>query len=233
MNFLSLSTVLFLSFFITTNSSAQSYSSKEHLYNAIKKASIYLPEDSGAAWVCSLSYELFEKNGCGDQITKKLPVVIHAHGCKGVNRSDEAAMKLYKKLGFAVFAPNSFALNRRPTCGTGNDARTAEIESALQLMLSKKWIDPLKIIVSGFSEGALNTAFYRSDRIAGKIIMAYGCHRGGHMSPRTLNIVGSSDRQVGDQVCSGAETVFQSNSGHDVFLDPNSTVEIEKFLRSF
>lgn len=233
MRFILLSLAFLLACSVTANSSSVSYSSKEHLEAAIKKASIYLPKTSGAEWICSLSYELFEKNGCDDQITKKLPLVIHAHGCKGINRSDELVMKLYQKLGYVVFAPNSFALNRNPTCGSGNVARTAEIERALQLLTSKKWIDASRILVSGFSEGGLNAAVYRSDQIIGKIIMAYGCHRGGHLSPRTLNIVGSADRGVGNQVCSGAETVYLSNSGHDVFEDSESLTAIEQFIRSF
>lgn len=233
MRFILLSVAFLLTSCVANNNSSISYSSKEHLEAAIKKASVYLPENSGAEWICSLSYELFEKNGCDDQITKKLPLVIHAHGCKGVNRSDEVAMKLYQKLGYVVFAPNSFGLNRSPTCGSGNVARTAEIESALQLLASKKWIDASRILVSGFSEGGLNAAVYRSDQIIGKIIMAYGCHRGGYLSPRTLNIVGSGDGGVGNQVCTGAETIFLSNSGHDVFEDSGSVAAIEKFIRSF
>ncbi len=232
MKFILLSAALLLASCSNSNFSSSNFASKEHLDATANKASIYLPEGSGAEWVCSLRYELFEKFGCGDQIKKKLPLVIHAHGCKGVNRADIAAMKLYQKLGYVVFAPNSFALNRASTCYTGNVARTAEIENALQLLMMKKWIDSSKILISGFSEGGLNAAFFSSDHIIGKIVMGYGCHRGGYLSPRTLNIVGSAD-PLDSQACIGADTLFISDSGHDVFEDSNSYAVIEKFIRSF
>lgn len=207
-------------------------SSPEHLQASIDKGRINIPESSGASWSCSGYYEMFKEFGCASQITEKVPVVIHAHGCSGINHADETAMDLYKKIGYAVIAPNSFALNRPDTCYAGNTARTAEIEHAVQLARSQSWVDESKIIVSGFSEGGLAAAFYDSPHIQAKIILGYGCHRGGDLSVKTLNIVGLSDPYVGNEVCTGAAALYRSDSGHHVFIDPKSADVIEDFLRS-
>ncbi len=209
-----------------------SLSSPEHLEAAINKARIALPDTSGAEWSCSGYYQMFKEFECADQITQKMPVVIHAHGCTGFNHSDETAMELYQRLGWAVIAPNSFALNRSSTCGTGNMARTSEIDRALHLALSQSWVDKSKIIVSGFSEGGLNAAVYTSPQIIAKIVMGYGCHRGGNLSTKTLNVVGISDTQVGNSVCTGAAELYRSDSGHHIFVDPKSSEVIEAFIRS-
>lgn len=210
---------------------ASNLSSSEHLDAAMEKARINVPETSGAGWSCSGYLQMFKEFECAAQIEDKVPVVIHAHGCKGFNYSDETAMDLYKELGYAVIAPNSFARNRADTCYQGNVARTAEIERALQWVLAQSWTDKNQIVVSGFSEGGLNAAVFDSPWIRAKIVMGYGCHRGGNMSVKTLNIFGLQDGSGDGQVCLGAAELYRSDSGHHVFTDPHSAEVIRDFLR--
>ncbi len=219
-------------FFVVSGCVTGNLSSPEHLEAAMNKARINVPDDSGAGWSCSGYYEMFKEFDCASQFTKKVPVVIHAHGCKGFNHSDETAMDVYKEMGYAVIAPNSFALGRSDSCYQGNMARTAEIDHALRFALSQDWVDTSTIVVSGFSEGGLNAAIYDSPLLAAKIVMGYGCHRGGNMSVKTLNIVGLADAVVGNEVCLGAAKIFRSDSGHHVFVDPESAEVIRAFLRA-
>ena len=94
-----------------------------------------------------------------------LPAVIYLHGCSGIGPEDEAARVLLMEWGYAVFQPNSFArTGRRANCSAADQItalapeahrfRQEELRNSLAQVRALDWIDPSRIFVMGFSEGA-------------------------------------------------------------------------------
>ena len=173
---------------------------------------------------------------------KKVPVIVFAHGCAGIDYRSAAMIKMFSSLGYPVFAPNHQARpGWRRSCGHSYGImgqRFAEIDYALAKLREIPWVDQSRLILAGFSEGGIVAAEYGGDAFKGRIVLGWGCARGVQTDVPVLNIVGSKDNETvhGNQLCGlsndGLTKAIHVNAGHNVLEDPATTQEIKAFLKA-
>ena len=199
----------------------------------------------------ALPYSIIEQSDCHTGVIKnlkpncssqKVPAVVFMHGSHGLRERQFRHMDLFVRLGYPVFAPDSFARpNRRQARGKSMSVmhlRLEEVRIAVQNLKKYPWIDQDKLILAGFSEGGITVREYGGDEFIAHIGMGFGCNNGGFSAPikvAALHINGSHDNEALDTtLCSG---IFRDNfkavyvdAGHPVDLDPNTIKIIEDFL---
>jgi len=115
--------------------------------------------------------------------------VVYLHGCDGVNVLSVKTADLLAAEGYVVFVPDSFARTTKPTsCDASRHLgglhrevlawRQAEADHALKRVKTLPSIDPSKVFLMGLSEGAIATATYVGETVAGRIIEGWTCHAG-------------------------------------------------------
>lgn len=102
---------------------------------------------------------------------RRFPVVVFLHGCTGIGIPEHKASQLLDNAGYAVIMPNSFSRRlRERNCNYSTFAagmfpvaylyRRAELIYALSRLRSLAWVDPDRVLLGGFSEGAVATALW-------------------------------------------------------------------------
>jgi dienelactone hydrolase len=115
--------------------------------------------------------------------------VVYLHGCDGVNALSVKTADLLAMQGYVVLVPDSFARKTKPvSCeptrylgGLHREVllwRHAEADYALKRVKSLPAVDPSRVVLMGLSEGAIATATYVGEALAGRIIEAWTCHAG-------------------------------------------------------
>jgi dienelactone hydrolase len=116
----------------------------------------------------------------------KLPAVLYLHDCPGLKIEAVRDVEELAKIGFAVFAPDSFdSRARKSDCirfdfvaGLNPDAyvqRQAEIAAALAELRKLPWVDQSAIILYGLGEGALAAANYPGHEFRGVVLTGWTC----------------------------------------------------------
>lgn len=194
---------------------------------------------------------MIKPSGCRSGLIRNLdkncsespvPVVVFMHGCTGFNNRQFAHSELFKRLGYPVVSPSSFARPNRIAACDGSDWvidwRLEEIEIALNELEKLPWVDKNNLVLAGFSEGGLAVAAYGGRKFRAIIGMGFGCDRTHFFAPNdvaVLHINGRNDSEVRyTALCSGRGRekfeAYYVNTGHPVNGDPNTLKYIDKFL---
>ncbi len=188
----------------------------------------------------------------------KIPAVVYLHSCAGIGGMTYQWAEALNKIGVAFFAPDSFARpGREKLCyaaGTTNWRIQMRNEEALNAALQLKqqtWIDPKRLILVGFSEGAWGA--YDGDDFTAQILLASDCRyaRGwvrksmqGSRRPAApdgvavLNVVGSRDQDGYGKGCRirsdnrGSKVVVLKGGGHRVYPARESVTAVAEFLKA-
>ncbi|WP_316172757.1 MULTISPECIES: hypothetical protein [unclassified Bradyrhizobium] len=113
------------------------------------------------------------------------PLVIVMHGSSGVAPAvKEFQAWLADELGVASVAPDSLAIPDRLTYTSPVDVATyehvhalrlAELENALKASRDWSWVDRLRIVLAGTSEGAVAVGRYAGKDVAARLIYSWSC----------------------------------------------------------
>ncbi|MGJ5033457.1 hypothetical protein ACQR13_05110 [Bradyrhizobium sp. HKCCYLRH3059] len=113
------------------------------------------------------------------------PLVIMMHGSSGVAPAvKEFQAWLADELGVASVAPDSLAIPDRLTYTSPVDVATyehvhalrlAELENALKASRDWSWVDRLRIVLAGTSEGAVAVGRYAGKDVAARLIYSWSC----------------------------------------------------------
>ena len=121
----------------------------------------------------------------------KLPAVVYMHGCSGLCEGSETRVDLMAGLGFVPVAPASLAREKyAQSCDPAKfrgglyrevlDLRQHDAAFALEQVRNLPFVDPDRVILMGFSEGAIVTATLSrqgpGQSIAARIIEGWTCH---------------------------------------------------------
>ncbi|XUM24782.1 hypothetical protein ACRAVF_13015 [Bradyrhizobium oligotrophicum S58] len=113
------------------------------------------------------------------------PLVIVMHGSSGVAPAvKEFQAWLADELGVASVAPDSLAIPDRLTYTSPVDVATyervhalrlAELENALKASRDWSWVDRLRIVLAGTSEGSVAVGRYAGKDVAARLIYSWSC----------------------------------------------------------
>jgi dienelactone hydrolase len=113
------------------------------------------------------------------------PLVILLHGASGVAPEEKAFQAwLADTMGLASVAPDSFAIPDRLTYGSPvsieiyervHALRLAELEHALETSQAWSWVDRLRIVLAGTSEGSVAVGRYKGSGSAARLIYSWSC----------------------------------------------------------
>jgi dienelactone hydrolase len=150
---------------------------------------------------------------------RKVPVVVIMHGGLSLGpqprQSDGRAVEEWQRwlatIGVASMAPDSSVLNdrityRSPAAKTAMEQvhalRSSELEYTLSKLRELPWVDPDRVVVAGFGEGAVAVARYGGAGVRGRMVFGWSCesnyfvnaHRTA-MLPEVpfLNVISGSD----------------------------------------
>ncbi len=170
----------------------------------------------------------------------KLPTVIYLHGCLGqdMGNNDTTLGRLVRE-GFAVIAPDSFALsNRVSVCNLGVQqvflARAAEARYAAERASALPWVDPTNLFLIGHSEGGAGAATYTGNQFNAIVISGYHCRHGIGSGAPSLAVAYRDDPQLqGRIVCSGAtERMLLEGTSHHPMRDSEVADRVVAFIKS-
>ena len=117
----------------------------------------------------------------------QVPLVVFLHGCAGVGLVEHRVARLLDDAGYATLVVNSFARNvRQANCNYQTYAagmfppaylyRRAELIYAVSRVRSLPWVDPNRLILGGYSEGAVATALWGgSVEVSAYIVAGWTC----------------------------------------------------------
>jgi poly(3-hydroxybutyrate) depolymerase len=172
----------------------------------------------------------------------KFPTVVYLHGCQGMDLENASeTMGALLRQGFAIIAPDSYALsNRTEACNTGNRSvwwvRAAEARYAAERVLELPWVDAENLFLVGHSEGGAGAAAYRGRQFNAIVISAYGCPDGIASSIPTLVVAADNDPQIrnvsGICVHAGDRMIF-SGTQHHVLRNKDVAGRVLTFLRTY
>ncbi|MGC2778550.1 MAG: hypothetical protein WA418_23260 [Bradyrhizobium sp.] len=113
------------------------------------------------------------------------PLVVVMHGSSGVAPAvKEFQAWLADELGAASVAPDSLAIPDRLTYTSPVDVATyervhalrlAELENALKASRDWSWVDRLRVVLAGTSEGAVAVGRYAGKDAAARLIYSWSC----------------------------------------------------------
>lgn len=126
------------------------------------------------------------------------PLVIVMHGSGGVAPAvKDYQVWLADELGLASVAPDSLAIPDRLTYTSPVDVelyervhalRLAELDYALKASRDWSWVDRLRIVLAGTSEGAVAVGRYAGKDAAARLIYSWSCERNYFVSAPRLGI---------------------------------------------
>lgn len=142
------------------------------------------PEDLELSWRAALV-----RRPPGSVLTEKFttPVLLHLHGAFGFSECETVLTELCYSMGIAFVAPNSFARRHRVSnCLSGSIEtggfpladlyRRSELIYAYHALLQESWVDPNRIALSGFSEGAAAVSVWGSEvRCCAALVISWSC----------------------------------------------------------
>jgi dienelactone hydrolase len=136
--------------------------------------------------------------------------VVYLHGCDGVESAGVKTADLLAAAGYVVFVPDSFARANKPqSCdprqylaGMHREVlawRHAEADYALKQAKTLAFANTSNVFLMGLSEGAIATATYAGEPLAGRIIEGWTCHAGwpeyrGLNAPATESVLALSSQ---------------------------------------
>ncbi len=171
----------------------------------------------------------------------RVPTVIYLHGCAGVDLEKQTATlgRLLNE-GFAVIAPDSFALtDRRVVCGMGDRrvfyVRAKEAEYAAEQAKTLEWVDSRNLFLIGHSEGGAGATAFSGDQFNAIVISGWGCPDGIASGVPMLALAYSDDHQIGSTgaICpSATEVVILPGTGHHILQEPEAAERVVGFLKS-
>ncbi|MGJ4926701.1 hypothetical protein ACQR1I_01750 [Bradyrhizobium sp. HKCCYLS2038] len=113
------------------------------------------------------------------------PLVVVMHGSSGVAPAiKEFQAWLADELGAASVAPDSLAIPDRLTYTSPvdvatyervHDLRLAELQNALKASRDWSWVDRLRVVLAGTSEGAVAVGRYAGKDAAARLIYSWSC----------------------------------------------------------
>lgn len=149
---------------------------------------------------------------------KKLPTVVYMQGSGDFHKNGEIYRQwITGEGGYIFFAPNTHAVNNRPTYSSPvpksyyekvHTFRQAEIDQVVKRIDELPFIDLNKTFLIGFSEGGLAAARYAGNAFVGRIVLGWSCEPGYYTNyPKIgaqptdpfLNIIGRDDPYFGTQ----------------------------------
>lgn len=195
--------------------------------------------------------------------TTRLPVVLYAHGCGGLDSDFYAWAPVLAGDGYAVVAPDSFARAwRRATCSPAAfpvrsefevlALRDREIAYAQRQLRTLSGVRPEAIFLFGYSQGGIATARSSTDPpFRAYVITAWGCTapdvRNGLLIPASrpvLAIRWSSDAWLAHQSVNGdcgiaigerpgSRSIVLEGTGHSTATDASARRAVLDFLRRY
>jgi poly(3-hydroxybutyrate) depolymerase len=143
---------------------------------AVDAARFWLPGDAVPAQSdVPAAFAAFSDAGVSGQIDDlpsnvqgRWPAVVLLHGCTGLGGETPRQARVFASLGYAAFAPDSFARDGRTAqCHQQNRSHLAmrhdEAETLRRRISQLPWIDPDRIVLAGHSEGGWAVGMYRGD----------------------------------------------------------------------
>lgn len=183
---------------------------------------VYLPDGAGGQTRQTIAD--FEAAGAKlpDGVGPTLPVIVQLHGCDGIGSVPKRSAMIFSSKGYAVFLPDSFAREYKPTScnplipkGSLHREvlgwRQAEADNALTRVKAIDWVQQDNVFMAGHSEGAITTATYTGQPVAARIIEGWPCHAGweeyiGLNAPKdepVLSLYGENDPWFPDAIFDG------------------------------
>lgn len=118
---------------------------------------------------------------------QRLPAIVYLHGCSGIDGISDATARFYAENGFVVVSPDSFARANKPTScdvathrgGLHREAlgwRQAEAREAVARVKRWPFVDPARVYLHGFSEGAIAAATATGVQVKARIVEGWTCH---------------------------------------------------------
>jgi dienelactone hydrolase len=116
-----------------------------------------------------------------------IPLVIFLHGCTGIGPLEHKLGGLFGEAGYAMLSINSFARRTRErNCNYQSYAsgmfppaylyRRAELIHAARKARGLPWVDRDRLVLAGFSEGAVASALWGAEaKVSAYIIAAWTC----------------------------------------------------------
>lgn len=115
----------------------------------------------------------------------RVPTIVFLHGSSGLTlKAVEDWQRWLADLGYASFAPDSFALPNRVTYRSPipkavyekiHTLRASEIVIALDAVKAAPWADPAALVLAGASEGAVAVARHSGAGFKGRMIFSWSC----------------------------------------------------------
>lgn len=113
-------------------------------------------------------------------------LIVYLHGCDGIGSHGARTADWLADAGYLVLAPDSFARVHKPlSCDPSRLAgglhrevlgwRQAEADRALRGALGLPGVDATRLVLMGFSEGAIATATYRGVPLAARVLEGWTC----------------------------------------------------------
>lgn len=178
-----------------------------------------------------------------------MPAVVLLHGCRGIGAETRAQARIYADLGYAVFAPDSFAREgRRAVCmGQKGDLRFMRQQEARQVrerLHQVDWVDQNRVALVGHSEGGWAVGEYGGGDFDAAIITGWACNTGSYLpvadTTPVLAVNNAEDPWYGKgeaRACNSAiaghpasRSIVFERKGHAVSDHPQFRAIVEDFL---
>jgi hypothetical protein len=121
---------------------------------------------------------------CMDRIVEgRHPVILFLPGCYGAKRP-----RAFFDFGAIVVEPNTFWQGERCTLNIAEMTRLAserlkDVTVAAKELAAADWADPARLVLAGFSQGAMAAAFYQGPEFKARIFVAWPCQVRGPALP--------------------------------------------------
>jgi len=120
---------------------------------------------------------------------RKAPAVVYLHGCSGLDEISAATARFLAEAGYVVVSPDSFARAARPaSCNVASHVgslyrgglalRRAEAAYAVAQVRRLPFVDPRRVYLYGFSEGAIAAATVTGVAVKARVVEGWSCHAG-------------------------------------------------------
>ncbi len=151
------------------------------------------------------------------KFTKKLPTILYMQGSGAFDKGKTFREWLTGEGGYIFIAPNTHAIENRPTYSFPapknlhekvHACRQAEIAEFVKRADELGFVDLNHTFLMGYSEGALAVARYDGDEFIGRMVLGWSCEPGYYTDyPKVgakiddpfLNIIGRDDQYFGKQ----------------------------------
>ena len=179
----------------------------------------------------------------------KHPVILYMHGCGGPNNP-----ATFIGHGAIVVAPVSS--RGASTCDSNPETynkiilqRRADALIAVNALKTLQWVNPDKLVLAGYSQGARIAALYVRDDFAARIIIAWTCNApkndqqdGIRGKGPALAVLGSNDTYLKKRGVTGncndavasrggpSKSVIIPGGGHEILDHPQTKAAVKEFL---